>query len=102
MLGRGETGQRRMQVQRRLHLHVSSEGRTELELKDVEIRSADHTCTVAITVREPGQASKTIYRGFRMANRPASTAKSATASIPTFTCYLSSRLAGVDDARTRK
>ncbi len=83
-------------------LRVSSEGRTELELKDVEIRSADHTCTVAITVREPGQTSKTIYRGFRMANRPAPAPKTATASIPTFTCYLSSRLAGVDDGKVRK
>ena len=83
-------------------LRVSSEGRTEIELKDVEIRSAEQTCTVAITVREPGQSSKTIYRGFRMANRPASAAKSASAPIPTFTCYLSSRLAAVDDAKARK
>jgi hypothetical protein len=84
--------------------HITSEGKAMFELKEVEIRSADHTFTMAITVREPGQPSKTVYRGFRMANRTPTQAApaSATASIPTFTCYLSSSLAGVGDARTRK
>ncbi len=84
--------------------HISSEGKATFELKEIEIRSADHTLTMAITVREPGQASKTVYRGFRIANRTPSSATlaSATASIPTFTCYLSSRLAGVGEVRTRK
>jgi hypothetical protein len=81
--------------------HVPPEGQTKMDLKDVEIRGADHTCTVAITVREPGQPSKTVYRGFRLTN--SSTTSSATAStIPTFTCYLSSRLAEVDKPRVRR
>jgi hypothetical protein len=86
--------------------HVSSEGHAYLELRDVELRGADRTCTVAITVREPGQSSKTVYRGFRLASRPegggvASTAK----TVPAFTCYLSSlsKLAKVDQtSSTRK
>jgi len=82
--------------------HITSEGKTTFELKEVEIRSADRNFTMAITVREPGQPSKTVYRGFRMANRTPASPTSATASIPTFTCYLSSRLAGVSDVRTRK
>ncbi|MGP0062310.1 MAG: hypothetical protein ACLQGP_01745 [Isosphaeraceae bacterium] len=83
--------------------HISSEGKAAFELKDVEIRSADRTFTMAITVHEPGQAAKTVYRGFRMANRAPASQSSATASIPTFTCYLSSRVAsGASDARTRK
>jgi hypothetical protein len=80
--------------------HVPSDGRAKFELRDVELRGADHTCTVAITVHEPGQAPKTIYRGFRLTNR-ASPATEAPA-IPTFMCYLSSRLAGVDNNRTRR
>ena len=84
--------------------HITSEGKATFELKEVEIRSADHNFTMAITVREPGQAAKTVYRGFRMANRTPiqAVAASATASIPTLTCYLSSRLAGVGDVRIRK
>ncbi len=81
--------------------HISSAGQAKLELKDVEIRGADHTCTVAITVHEPGQPPKTVYRGFRLANQR--TAPSPSPSpIPNFTCYLSSRLAEVDKPRTRR
>ncbi len=82
--------------------HITSEGKVTFELKEVEIRSADRNFTMAITVREPGQPAKTVYRGFRMTNRSPSTPPSAAASTPTFTCYLSSRLAGVSDTRTRK
>jgi hypothetical protein len=84
--------------------HITSEGKATFELKDAEIRSADHTFTVAITVREPDQAAKTVYRGFRMANRTATQAvsASATTAVPNLTCYLSSRLAGVGDVRNRK
>jgi hypothetical protein len=71
-----------------------------MDLHDVELRGADHMCTMAITIREAGQAPKTIYRGFRLANR--TTPSPAAPAIPTLTCYLSSRLAGVDGARTRK
>ena len=37
-----------------------------MELKDVELRGADRVCAVAITVLEPGQSAKTVYRGFRL------------------------------------
>ena len=87
--------------------HVSSAGKATLDLLDIELRGADRTCSVAITVHEPGLAAKTIYRGFRLAARPegegASTAK--TAPIPTFTCYLSSpsKITRVEaDSSTRK
>jgi hypothetical protein len=87
--------------------HVSSEGHAFLELREVELRGADRTCTVAITVRESGQEPKTVYRGFRIASRPepreAASAANAS-SIPTFTCYLSSpsKVAKAEGARTRK
>jgi len=84
--------------------HVSSEGRAKLQLRDVELRSADRTCTVAITVREPGQPVKTIYRGFRLAARPDAAGSSTTTAVPIFTCYLSSpsKLARADESRSRK
>jgi hypothetical protein len=87
--------------------HVSSEGHAFLELRDVELRGVDRTCAVAITVREPGQEPKTVYRGFRIASRPEwhGTASPANAgSIPVFTCYLSSpsKVAKVEGSRTRK
>jgi hypothetical protein len=81
--------------------HVSTGGQAKMELKDVEIRGADHTCTVAITVREPDQPAKTVYRGFRLTNQQ--TKRPATASsVPSFTFYLSSILAEVDKPRTRR
>jgi hypothetical protein len=75
--------------------HVPSSGQVKIKLRDVELRGADKTCTIAITVREPGQPSQTIYRGFR----PGS---SKSGSVPTFNCYVSSRLAGVDAKTARK
>jgi hypothetical protein len=75
-----------------------------LELRDLELRGADHTCTLAITVCEPGQSPKTLYRGFRLASRPVNPSASSSASspIPTVTCYLSTRLAEVEGKRTRR
>jgi hypothetical protein len=75
--------------------HVTSDGRATIKLRDVELRGADKTCTMAITVREPGQPPQTIYRGFR----PGS---SKTGPVPSYTCYVSSKLAGVDSKTTRK
>ena len=69
--------------------------RPRIKLRDVELRGADKTCTMAITVREPGQPPQTIYRGFR----PGS---SKTGTVPSFTCFVSSKLAGVDAKATRK
>jgi hypothetical protein len=84
--------------------HVSSDGRAKLQLRDVELRGADRTCTVAITVRETGHATKTIYRGFRLAPKSASVKPVTSAAIPVVTCYLSSpsKLARVEESRTRK
>jgi hypothetical protein len=81
--------------------HVPSEGHAKLELKDVEIRGADHTCTVAITVREPGQPPKTVYRGFRLTTQRTTTTTTPS-SLPSFTFYLSSRLAEVEKTQTRR
>ena len=75
--------------------HVASDGRATIKLRDVELRGADKTCTMAITVREPGQPPHTIYRGFR----PGS---SKSGAVPSFTCFVSSRLAGADAKTTRK
>jgi hypothetical protein len=80
--------------------HVPSAGKATINLRDVELRGADRTFTMSITVREPGQAPKTIYRGFRLASRPAPPVAKNT--IPSVTCYLSSRLAGVDVPRSVK
>jgi hypothetical protein len=81
--------------------HIAQAGQAKLDLKDVEIRGADHTCTVAITIREPGQPPKTVYRGFRLTNQR-TTPSATSSSIPSLNCYLSSRLAEVDKPRTRR
>ena len=75
--------------------HIAADGHAAIKLRDVELRGADKTCSMAITVREPGQPPQTIYRGFR----PRS---SKPGSIPKFACYISSKLAGVDAKTTRK
>ena len=84
--------------------HVPTDGRAKLELRDVELRGADRTVTVAITVRERGQETRTIYRGFRLRPRSQAAGSSHTLDVPTFTCYLSSpsRVAKVEESRSRK
>jgi hypothetical protein len=85
--------------------HVSSEGRAKVELRDVELRGADRTVTVAITVTERGQSSRTVYRGFRLPSARADAPGTPNPkAVPAFTCYLSSpsRLAKVEESRTRK
>jgi hypothetical protein len=84
--------------------HVSSLGKAVLELQNVELRGADRTCTVAITVRESGQTPKTVYRGFRLPARPEAGLPASVNQVPTFTCYLSSpsKVANVEQSRTRK
>ena len=86
---------------------IAADGFSRLELRDVELRGADRTITVAITVREPGQAAKTFYRGFRLTTKPDARTQGATASAPVFTCYLSSpsklaKVAKTDESGTRK
>jgi hypothetical protein len=86
------------------HQHVPPDGTANLELRDVELRGADRTCTIAITILEPGQAPRTFYRGFRLAPKPDVTKTSRPPSAPTFTCFLSSpsKLAKADESRARK
>jgi hypothetical protein len=75
--------------------HVESDGRAMIELRDVELRGADKMCSVAITVREPGQEPQTIYRGFR-------TTPPKPGATPSVTCFISSKMAEVDSKTTRK
>ncbi len=75
--------------------HVPSGGKASINLSDVEIRGADKMCTVAITVREPGQPAHTIYRGFRMGSIKPGT-------VPSFSCFVSSRIAGSESGKLRK
>ena len=84
--------------------HVAADGTANLELRDVELRGADRTCTIAITIREPGQAPRTFYRGFRLASKPEVGKTSRPGSVPAFTCFLSSpsKLAKADESRARK
>jgi hypothetical protein len=83
--------------------HVSSHGKAKVELRDLELRGADRTCTVAITIHEKGRPAKTVYRGFRLSPL----ANSATPAPPAasgFTFYLRSpsRVVRTDEDRTRK
>jgi hypothetical protein len=84
--------------------HVPADGSADLELRDVELRGADRTITIAITIREPGLASKTFYRGFRLATKPEVGKTSRPGSVPAFTCFLTSpsKLAKADESRARK
>lgn len=75
--------------------HVPSGGKISLNLREVEIRGADKMCTVAITVREPGQPAQTIYRGYRVGSIKPGT-------VPSFACFVSSRIAGSDTGKLRK
>lgn len=48
-------------------------GRTikeKVTLEDVELRGADRNLLVAITIREAGGATKTVYRGYRVVAEP--------------------------------
>jgi hypothetical protein len=84
--------------------HVPMDGRTKIELRNVELRGADRTCSVAITVREPRQTARTFYRGFRLGTKTETSATAKPTSVPAFTCYLSSpsKMAKTDESRSRK
>jgi hypothetical protein len=86
------------------HQFVPSDGYASLELRDIELRGAYRTITVAITIREKGQAAKTFYRGFRLKSKPDAKDPEATSDAPTFTCYLSSpsKIAKSEESRTRR
>jgi hypothetical protein len=61
-------------------------GQLQLVLDDVQTRSPDRDCAFAITIREPGQADRTVHRGLRL------TPPKLGQTTPTdeLTCYLSS------------
>jgi hypothetical protein len=84
--------------------HVSSDGRAKMELRDVELRGADRTCTVAITIHEKGRPAKTTYRGFRLAPQADSTKDSMPAARSSIMFYVRSPSTVVrsDDAQSRK
>jgi hypothetical protein len=84
--------------------HISSTGYGFMELRDIELRGADKICTVAITVREPGQGARTVFRGFRLAAKGEGGAPAAAGKLPVFTCYLNSpsKIARLDEPGARK
>jgi hypothetical protein len=86
------------------HQFIPSGGYASIELRDIELRGADRTITVAVTIREKGQAPKTFYRGFRLKAKPDANDRGAASNAPTFTCYLSSpsKLAKSEESRTRR
>jgi hypothetical protein len=86
------------------HQFIAADGHGRVELRDIELRGADRTITVAITVREKGQAAKTFYRGFRLKTKPDKHDQGAVPAAPTFTCYLSSpsKLAKSEESRARR
>ncbi len=86
------------------HQFIAADGHGRVELRNIELRGADRTITVAITVREKGQAAKTFYRGFRLKTKPDKNDQEAVSAAPTFTCYLSSpsKVAKAEESRARK
>ena len=77
--------------------HITQQGRASVLLEDVQTSSADRDCALAITLKESGQPARTIRRGLRLV-------ASATGSIPSLTCYMSSpsKLAKSDEERARR
>ena len=63
---------------------VGESGILNLVLKDVQTVSADRDCTFAITIHEPGQADRTMFRGLRITATPEKN------KLPSLVCYLSS------------
>lgn len=77
-------------------VHVNSDGVVKLLFRDVELRGADRNCMFSITLREPGQDSRTVYRGFRIASK--SNDPPSKQPVQSFTCFVNSpsKLAGMD------
>jgi hypothetical protein len=50
--------------------HVDAHGWATILLNDIQTQSADRDCTFAITIREPGQAERTVRRGLRLGATP--------------------------------
>jgi hypothetical protein len=70
----------------KLKKHVDFQGRATVTFVDVKSRSADRDCTFSITIREPGQAVRTVNRGMRL---PASDEDKKLAP-QSLACYLTS------------
>jgi hypothetical protein len=70
------------------HKHVGAKGEARFLFKDIELRGADHNCTFAITLEESKQASRTIYRGFRVIPRGKAAVATVATPTPSFTCYM--------------
>jgi hypothetical protein len=77
--------------------HVDSAGKAVIDPFDVTTSSADRECAFAITIREPGQAPRTVRRGLRLA-------LPKTGAVSRLTCYLSSpsKIARAEQERTRR
>jgi hypothetical protein len=71
----------------------------KIVLEDVRATSVDRYCIFAITIREPGQAVKTVRRGLRLV---AASGRQETAQV--LNCYLSSpsKLAKASEMRDRR
>ncbi|MGC8644486.1 MAG: hypothetical protein ACP5XB_31875 [Isosphaeraceae bacterium] len=83
-------------------IHVGSAGVAALLFRDVELRGADRNCMFSVTLREPGQDSRTVYRGLRITARGD---EAASKRVESLTCFMNSRskLAGLDRPdRTRR
>lgn len=75
--------------------HVPPTGQVTVSLCDIELRGADKMCTVAITVHEPGQPARTIYRGYRLGSvKPGAVHK--------YQCYFGAAMAGTGARTIRK
>jgi hypothetical protein len=75
-------------------------GHLLLEFNDVQVRSVDRDCAFSITIREPGQADRTVHRGLRLSpSQPGQPPQ-----VQTLPCYLNSpsMLARTDRARRRQ
>lgn len=72
----------------------------KVTLEDVEILGADRNLSVAITIREADGASKTVYRGYRVAASP------KPGQVEQFTCWMTSpsrsAVIAADPAPTRR
>jgi hypothetical protein len=92
----GHPGCRFKTVTKHVDLTGSGWGILSVELKDVEILSADRDCTFAITIEEPGQPVRTTRRGLRVAS------SYEKGKLPTLSCYLNSpsRIARAEKAET--
>jgi hypothetical protein len=63
--------------------HVDAQGKLTVRIDDVTTTSADRECAFAITVREPGQANRTVRRGLRLP-------PPGTTAYPSIECYITS------------